>query len=179
MDAKGAVMRSILATSFGLAVLVLVAPVVNAQVSSPAVDFTQLAGTWQLDTAGNSSVAAERRVITLSPDWLRVEIQRAEDDRPPVLTYRFDGRDVANPFGAGKATSRLLREGGAIVTETIYEVRNAPVTVREMLSVNPAGTELTVNTTVRVEHGYEGALSPGEKKSPNVSTATVVFRRQP
>jgi hypothetical protein len=170
-------MRRTLAAFLGLVALVLVSRVAGAQGPSPAAEFTRLAGTWQLDAAGNSSVA-ERRVITLSPQWLRVEIQRAEDDRPPVLTYRFDGADVVNPFGNGKATSRLLRERGAIVTETIYEIRNSPITVRETLSLNPAATELTVSTTVRVEHGYEGALSAGEKKSPNVSNATTVYRKQ-
>jgi hypothetical protein len=170
-------MRSILATSLGLVALVLVSRVAGAQAPGPAAEFTRLAGTWQLDVAGGSSVA-ERRVITLSPQWFRIEIHRAEDDRPPVLTYRFDGADTVNPFGSGKATSRLLRESGAIVTETIFEIRNSPMTVRETLSVNPAGTELTLNTTVRVEHGYEGALPAGEKKSPNVSTATAVFRKQ-
>ena len=172
-------MRRTLATSLGIVALVLVSRLGAAQSPSPAADFTRLAGTWQLDTGGSSSIAAERRVITLSPGWFRIEIQRAEDDRPPVLTYRFDGRDSENPFGSGKATSRLLREGGAIVTETIYEIRNSPMTVRETLSVNPPGTEMTVTTTLRLEHGYEGALSAGEKKSPNVSNATVVFRKQP
>ena len=171
-------MRSTLATALGLVALLLVSPVLGAQ-PSPAVDFTRLAGTWQLDPAGNPSSLAERRVITLSPEWFRVEIHRAMDDRPPVLTYRFDGRDAANAFGSGKATSRLLREPGAIVTETIFEIRNSPITVREVLTVNPAGTELTVDTTVRVEHGYEGTLATGEKRSPNVSNATAVFRKQP
>lgn len=170
-------MRNTLATSLAFVALVLVTHLLGAQAPSSSAEFTRLAGTWRLDAPGNSSVA-ERRVVTLSPQWFRIEIQRAEDDRPPVLTYRFDGADVLNPFGSGKATSRLLREGGAIVTETIYEVRNSPITVRETLSVNPAGTELTVNTVVRVEHGYEGALPAGEKKSPNVSTATAVFRKQ-
>jgi hypothetical protein len=171
-------MPGTLATSFSLVALVLVARVAGAQATSPPAEFTRLAGTWQLDAAGNSSIV-ERRVITLSPQWFRIEIHRAEDVRPPVLTYRFDGADALNPFGSGKATSRLLRESGAIVTETIYEIRDSPMTVRETLSVNPAGTELTVNTIVRVEHGYEGTLAAGEKKSPNVSTATMVFRKQP
>ena len=178
MWTKGAVMRSTLATSLGLVALVLVSRV-GAQGPRPAADYSSLAGSWQLDTAGNSSISAERRVITLSPEWFRMEIHRAGDDRPPVLVYRFDGRDAVNPFGSGKATSRLLREGGAIVTETIYEIRNSPITVRETLSVTPAGSELTVNTTVRVEHGYEGVLPAGEKRSPNVSNSTTVFHKQP
>ena len=148
------------------------------QVSQPPADVARLAGTWQLDTGGNLSIAAERRIITLSPDALRVELQRSEDARPPVLTYRFDGRDEVNPFGNGKATSRLLREGGAVVTETVYEIRNSPITVRETLSLNPAGTEMTVHSVLRVEHGYEGQLAPGQSKPPNVSNATMVFRKQ-
>jgi hypothetical protein len=170
-------MRSTLATSFGLLALVFVSRVAGAQVASPAAEFARLEGTWQLDAVGNSSVV-ERKVITVSPQWFRIELQRAGDDRPPVLTYRFDGADVVNPFGSGKATSRLVKEGGTIATETIYEIRNSPITVRETLSLNAAGTEMTVTTTVRVEHGYEGTLSPGEKKSPNVSNSTAVFRKQ-
>lgn len=160
--------------------LVVLAPasrVLDAQAQSEA-DVVRLAGTWQLDTAGNPSVAAERRIITVSPEWLRVELQRSEDARPPVLTYRFDGRDEVNPFGTGTAISRLLREGGGVVTETVYEIRNSPITVRETFSLNPAGTELTVNSVLRVEHGYEGQLAPGQSKPPNVSSATMVFRKQ-
>ena len=162
--------------------LVVLAPAsrgLDAQAPRPAADYERLAGTWQLDTGGNLSIAAERRIITVSPEWLRVELQRSEDARPPVLTYRFDGRDEVNPFGTGKATSRLLREGGVIATETVYEIRNSPITVRETLSLNPAGTELTVTSVLRVEHGYEGQLAAGQSKPPNVSTATMVFRKQP
>jgi hypothetical protein len=172
-------MRSTLGTSLGLVALVLASNVVRAQVSDPMPDLTRLTGTWQLDASGSTSLSAERRVISISPEWLRIEILRAEDDRPPVLTYRFDGQDALNAFGSGKAISRLLREGGALITETIYEIRNSPITVRETLSVNPEGTEMTVNTTLRVEHGYAGPGAPVETKSPNVSTATTVFRKQP
>ena len=174
-------MRQLFAALFSLVVVVVPAShVVGAQASQPAAtDYTGLAGTWQLDTGGNPSIATERRVITVSPEWLRIETLRQEDARPPVITYRFDGRDTLNAFGAGKATSRLMREGGALVTETIYEIRNAPITVRETLSLNPAGNELTVVAVLRVEHGYEGPLAVGESKSPNVSNATMVFRKQP
>jgi hypothetical protein len=171
-------MRSTLGASLGLVAFVLGSNVVRAQVSEPTPDFARLTGTWELDASGNTSLSAERRIISVSPEALRIEILRAEDDRPPVLTYRFDGQDAVNPFGPGKAISRLLRERGALITETIYEIRNSPITVRETLSVNPEGTEMTVNTTLRVEHGYGGAGAPSESKPPNVSTATTVFRKQ-
>jgi hypothetical protein len=171
-------MRSTVGASLALVALVLTSNVVRAQVSDPTADVARLTGTWQSDASGSTLLSSERRVITVSPEWLRIEILRPEDDRPPVLTYRFDGEDAVNAFGSGKAISRLLRERGALITETIYEVRNSPITVRETLSVNPEGTEMTVNTTLRVEHGYGGAGAPSESKSPNVSTATTVFRKQ-
>jgi len=172
-------MRRIFAVILTLVALAPASRVLDAQASQPpAADVARLAGTWQLDTGGNPSIAAERRIITVSQESLRIELQRSEDARPPVLTYRFDGRDEVNPFGTGKATSRLLREGGAIATETVYEIRNSPITVRETFSLNPAGTELTVASVLRVEHGYEGQLAAGQSKPPNVSTATMVFRKQ-
>ena len=170
-------MRCIFAVIVTLVVFAPASRVLDAQ-ASPAPDIARLAGTWQLDTGGNVPGAAERRIITVSPEWLRVELQRSEDARPPVLTYRFDGRDEVNPFGSGKATSRLLREAGAVITETVYEIRNSPITVRETFSLNPAGTELTVHSVLRVEHGYEGQLAAGQSKPPNVSTATMVFRKR-
>ena len=173
-------MRRLLAASLSFVVLVSVVCALSAQALQPGgADFTRLAGTWQLETGGNSPVATERRVITVSPEWLRVETLRQEDARPPIITYRFDGRETVNPFGSGKATSRLVLERGSIVTETIYEINNAPITVRETLSTNSAGNELTVNAVVRVEHGYEGPLAAGESRPPNVSNAMMVFRRQP
>ena len=159
----------------GLAALMLASSMLRAQGSIAAPEFARLAGTWDLDTSGDPSLPAERRIITVSPESLQVEIVRAEDARPPRLTYRFDGQAAVAEFGSGKATARLVRERVAVVTETVYEINASPLTIREILSVNADGTELTVNRTVRVEHGYEGPLSAGASKSPNVSNSVVVF----
>jgi len=155
--------------------LVLASSILRAQEAVAISEFARLAGTWDLDTSGDSSLPAERRIITVSPESLQVEIVRAEDARPPRLTYRFDGQDAVAEFGSGKATARLIRERAAVVTETVYEINDAPLTIRESFSVNAAGTELTVNRTLRVEHGYEGPLAAGESKPPNVSNSVVVF----
>jgi len=171
-------MRSTLAASLGLVAVVLASTASGWQERGSAADVAHLAGTWELDTSGNASIPAERRVITVAPEWMRIEIRRAEDARPPVLTYRFDRQETVSPFGSGKATSRLASEGGEVITETIYEIRESPMTVRESFSVGSGGTELTVTTTMRVEHGYEGVLPAGQTKPPNVSTTTRVFRRQ-
>jgi len=162
----------------GLVTLVLASGLVEAQAPFTPSELNRLAGTWELDTAGDPSVPAERRIITVSPDALRVEIVRAEDARPPRLTYRFDGQNTVAEFGSGKATGRLIRERSAVVTETVYEVNGSPITIRDILSLNADGSQLTVSTTLRVEHGYEGPLPPGATKASNVSNAVVVFVRR-
>jgi len=158
-----------------LVALVLAPSVSRAQEAIAASEFARLAGTWDLDTSGDPSLPAERRIITVSPESLHVEIVRAEDARPPRLTYRFDGQDAVAEFGSGKATARLIRERVAVITETVYEINDSPLTIRESFKVNADGTELTVNRTLRVEHGYEGPLAAGESKPPNVSNSVVVF----
>jgi hypothetical protein len=172
-------MRCTFAASLGFIGIVLASSGSGAQLQYRVADVERLAGTWSLASEENLSRSSEQRIITVLPESLRIEIQRAEDARPPVLTYRFDGQDAANAFGSGTATSRLIREGETIVTETIFVVRHSPMTVRETFKVSPDGTELTINTTVRIEHGYEGVLAPGESKSPNVSSTARVFRKQP
>jgi hypothetical protein len=170
-------MRTTLAAG-GLVAILFAPQVSSAQERAVAVDVTRLAGTWDLDSAGPPN-PTERRVITVSADSMRVEIVRAEDARPPRLIYRFDGKDTESPFGSGKAIARLVGEGGSVVTETVYEISNSPITIREALSLDRSGREMTVSTTVRVEHGYQGPLPAGAAKSPNVSTAVSVFRKQP
>jgi hypothetical protein len=103
---------------------------------------------------------------------------RAGDDYPPTLTYSLDGSDTVNRFGAASATAKLRREGDALLTETIYTIKDQPVTVRELLRTTPDGSELTIEVTLRVEHGYQGAQRPLEQNPPNVSTAVMVFQKE-
>ena len=150
----------------------------QSQVPVSAPEASAFAGTWTLDLARSGATDAERRVITPLADSIHVEMHRAGDDRPPMLIYKFDGSETVNPFGSGTAASKLRSEGGTLVTETVYTVNGQPVTVHEVLRVNPDRTELTVDAMVRVEHGYQGVQPAGSETPPNVSKATKIFRRQ-
>jgi hypothetical protein len=151
----------------------------NAQSGISAADVKGFEGTWALDVARSPGTAPETRVITASSDSVRIEVQRAQDDRPPVLVYRLDGRDTVSPYGAGTATSRLRREGQNVVTETVFTIREQPMTLSEVLHLNPEGNEMIVDAMLRVEHGYQGSQPTPESKPPNISKATNVFRRNP
>ena len=147
-------------------------------------DVAAFRGTWVLDLvrSGLTEAGAERRVITVDTTSMRIDVYRPRDSRPFTLVYNLDGSPTTNPFGEGSAVSRLRREGPGLLTETVYTVKDQPVTVRELLPPlhppTPPGAELAIEVMVRVEHGYQGA--PSSLESPtNASKAIKVFRKQP
>ena len=142
-------------------------------------DVVAFIGTWVLDAgrSGQPETTTERRVITSDPTAMLIEIQRKEDASPITLVYKFDGSSTRKQFGSGTAESRLLREDSGLLLETVFTINNQPVTVRELLPSSPPGAEMEIALTLRVEHGYEGAVSA--RTPPNVSKATNVYNRQP
>jgi hypothetical protein len=149
-----------------------------------AADIAAFQGTWVLDLvrSGLTEAAAERRVITTDATSMRVDVYRPRDVRAFTLVYNLDGSPTTNPFGDGSAVSKIRREGSGFLTETVYTVKDQPVTVREILpplgQPTPPGAEMAIEVMVRVEHGYQGAPSSLESP-PNASKATKVFKKQP
>lgn len=153
--------------------------VMQAQSALVASDVAPLVGSWTLDeTKTTGATEPERRVITAGPGWMRVELHRPGDDRPPVLIYNLDGSRKVNAFGAGTATTEIRREGTAIVTVTVFTVNDRPVTVEERLTLDQ-DADLTAAVRLRIEHGYEGVLPPLEKRPTNVSETLKYFRKNP
>ena len=171
-------MRHLRATAVFFPVFLLLASPLNAQGSLSAADVKRFEGWWTLDVERSGASSPERRTITVSSQWMRVETERPEDDRPPILIYRLDGLENINAYGTATATSRLRREGENLVTETIFTIRDQPVTVTEVLHLGTSGADMTVETTLRVEHGYQGVRPALESGAPNISKATNMFRRQ-
>ena len=152
--------------------------IIGAQTVVARADLEPLVGAWTLDATKSGASEAERRLVTLGPGWMRVEMFRAGDDRPPTLIYNLDGSSNVSPFGSGTAKTELRQEPGAIVTVAIITINDRPVTVQERLQVSSAG-EMTVAVTLRVEHGYQGVLAPLEKRAPNLAETIKYFRKDP
>ncbi len=57
------------------------------------------------------------------------------------------------------------------------DINKQAVTVEEVRTLNPAGTEMTVEVTLVVQHGYQsgGSSAVQYRNSPNTSTGTNVF----
>jgi hypothetical protein len=151
------------------------------QAQQPALTAPEVAGfagQWTLDLSKSAATEPERRVITVEPGVLRVELHRPGDDRPPILIYQLDGSRHVNPFGSGTATTEIRREGQDIITLTVFTVNDRPVTVQERLQITgPA--DMTAAVGVRVEHGYQGVRPALEKGAPNASETVKHFRRTP
>ena len=139
-----------------------------------------LEGTWVLDLAksGLAAADAERRIVTLGPTWLRMDLHRPADAPAMALIYNLDGSTNVNAFGSRTATTKLTRDGEYVVLETEFSVNGQAVTMHERVPLVP-GLDLPIEVMLRVEHGYQGVAPAGAKASPNVSTATKIFQKQP
>ena len=152
----------------------------QAPVKVSLADVRALEGTWVLDvgSSGLTEAEAEQRVVTLGESWLRIDLHRPKDAQPAVLIYNLDGSANVNPLGSSTAITRLTRDGDDVVLETVFTVSKQAVTLREKVPLKP-GLELPVQVMLRVEHGYQGVASPGDRNPPNASSVTKIFRKQP
>lgn len=135
------------------------------------VDFS---GTWTMDLARSESsqqgdpVRPVSFVITQLPTQVRIETMRGE--RSENVLYPL-GRARALAATSGEAHPEAYWEGDKLVTETQRPVNGYTVTVKESRTLAPGGREMTVETTVIVQHGYS---MPGAK---NYGTSKDVFTR--
>jgi hypothetical protein len=149
-----------------------------AQTDLTAPELASFIGTWTVDSTKSGTTDPERRVISTGAGWMRVEIHRPGDSRPPVLIYNLDGSRNVNSFGPATATTQIRRDGNDIVTVTVVNIKDRPVTVEERLRLTSAG-EMAVAILVRVEHGYEGVRPALEKHGPNVAEGSKLFQKIP
>ena len=142
-------------------------------------DVRALEGAWVLDVmaSGLTEADAERRVVTLGPTWLRVDLHRPRDEQPTALIYNLDGSANVNAFGSSTAETKMTRVGEYIVLETVFTVSKQAVTMNERVPLVP-GLDLPVEVMLRVEHGYQGVAPAGVRTPPNVSNVTKIYRKQ-
>jgi len=162
-----------------MAILMSPAPGAQAPGKVSLTDVRAWPGTWILDIArsGLTAADAERRVVTLGPAWVRIDIYRAADAQPVALIYNLDGSANVNPFGSGAAVTKMTRDGDHVVLESVFTVNNQAVTLNERVPLVP-GLDLPVEVMLRVEHGYQGVAPAGIRTPPNVSSVTKIYRKE-
>lgn len=142
-------------------------------------DFT---GTWVMDvnrseTAGQAPEMLRQAPVTLfiaqTPDELVIETEA--NGRRESVTYSFArGQDPPRPVGTSGSNDSTVQEalaewkGDRLETLAVFSVNGQAVTKAVSRTLDPSGGEMTVETRLVVQHGYE-------RNGANVGTAKDVF----
>lgn len=155
-----------------LVILALAATPVHAQTRP---DFS---GTWTMDmtrsaaAVQNEPVGPTTLVISQGSTQLNIETQR--DGKTWQIAY-VPGSAEAMTNRTNRSnllTSMWYWDGPRLVTETVRDINGQTVRTREAHSLDPSGSEMSIETLLVVEHGYSlrGAQTYGSGKD--------VYRRQ-
>lgn len=154
------------------AALALSPAAVRAQPTRP-----NFSGTWTMDQTRSESphypdfVGPVILVITQTATEMTIETRRGE--KSGSVTYRIYDSENAPVGTAGSPALKSYWNGTTLVAEGVRNVQDATVRTKEVRSLDSAGHEMTVETTLIVEHGYTLA---GTK---NYGTGKDVFRKSP
>jgi hypothetical protein len=149
---------------------------------------SDFSGTWTMDLARSESPKAddpsphtpqatprtpdEPTMLFITQNDREMQVETRKGSR--AVTARYPMHDAANPRPVGTSgggVGTVLRwEGDTLVTMTPHMINGMAVTTVERRSLSSDGNEMTVVTTVQVQHGYE----TGESSSP---PAKDIYRR--
>ena len=109
--------------------------------------------------------------IQQTPAEVRIETTR--DGKTETVRYL----PVEKKLSAGEGVGTFRWEGLTLITNLITHINNQAVTFQELRSLNPDSTEMTVEVTLVVQHGYTtgGSSVVQSSNSPNTSTGKNVF----
>jgi hypothetical protein len=131
-------------------------------------------GNWTMDRERSESALQEQPIgpvllaVKQTDSTLSIETKRG--DRSEVKTYPIETLQHG-PGVIGAGTHRAYWDGLKLVTEGAGNVQGQTVSIREARTLNAKGTEMTVETTVTVQHGYTF------RGARNYATAKDVYTR--
>ena len=145
------------------------------QSSSTPIDFS---GTWQMIPEKSGSpeqsqpITRMTFVIVQTADDIRLDIASG-DDKAISATYPLGPAPKlpADPLPSGE--QRAYWQGNKLTVERGVTISGQTVSSKQVLSLNPDRSEMTVERLVIVQHGYT------LKGTPNYATVTDVFARAP
>ena len=120
--------------------------------TAPASAKPDFSGSWTLDRSRSQSPESITLDIKQTATELRIEATRNGVSSVRVYPIELD----AKPGGRGITSdrSRAYWDGAKMVTEGTGNIQGQTVSIRETRSLNDAGTEMTVESLIIVQHGY-------------------------
>ena len=157
-------------SSVVLAMVVLLPPLASGQ------DRANFTGTWTMvpdrsespeQTPPVNSIVLE---ITHSDTALNVNANR--DGKTTTTSYPIDNTRSPAAGTVGAGTTRAYWEGRRLVAWRAGNVQGQTVSIKETYELNADASELIVETTVEIQHGYT------MKGAKNYASSKDVFRKK-
>jgi hypothetical protein len=127
-------------------------------IALPMTTFAQgtpdFSGTWKMDVTRSASAVQNEPidpvtvVIAQSPTELRITTTQGQKTTTDVV--KLDGSESRVTGGTAKAHW----EGMTLVIESVREIQGASVTTKQARALGAAGSEMTVDAVLEVQHGY-------------------------
>jgi hypothetical protein len=129
-------------------------------------------GTWMMDAARSESahqdvpIGPSTLLIHVTATGLTMETTRSEGGKPAAfhetLTLRLDGSETTGASDKdATVTGKAHWDGAKLVVETSREINGQTLTTLSVHTLSANGREMTIDSTVTVQHGYQGLLSGG------------------
>jgi hypothetical protein len=143
--------------------------------ASPVSSKPDFSGSWTLDggqsESPNQAEPIEPVKLTIKLDSEQIVIETMRNGKPMVRTFPIDLSARRDGSASPSVSPRAYWDGPKLVTEGAINVQGQTVSTRETLSMNAAGTEMTIERLVVVQHGYSF------RGAQNYGTAKDVYRR--
>src|SRR5436190_356495 len=136
-------------------------------------------GTWTMDLSRSEAAAQGPAIgpVTVAIQQMSAEIRIETTRNGTTETVRYMPAGT-EPLSAEKQVGTFRWEGGTLITNLNTYINNQAVTFQEIRSLNPDRTEMAVEVTLTVQHGYTaGGTSVVQSNSSNTSTGKNVFLR--
>ncbi len=143
--------------------------------ASPASSKPDFTGNWTIDRgqseSANQADSSEPVTLNIKQDAEAITIETARSGKPAVRTFPIDLTARRDGNASPSVSPRAYWDGARLVTEGAVNINGQTVSTREILSLNPAGSEMTVERLVVVQHGYSF------RGAQNYGTAKDVYKR--
>jgi hypothetical protein len=155
-------------------VLLLLASLV-LQSPASAIDFS---GTWKMVPEKSGSpqqsqpITEMTFVIEQTADNIKLDITSAHD-KPISVSYPLGPAPKLPEDALPSGEQRAFWQGNKLTVERGITISGQTVSSKQVLSLSPDRSEMTVERLVIVQHGYT------LKGTPNYATVTDVFARVP
>jgi len=155
-----------------MAWMLVVAAALALSQSAPVASKPDFSGKWTMDRSRSQSETPDGTRLTIKQTATEISIETAEGSNNTwTRTYPIEASPKPTDPGAASAGSRAYWDGVKLITEAVGNISGQTVSTKETRWLNPAGTEMTVESLIVVQHGYQ------TQGSRNYGAATSVYVR--